>query len=826
MTEVLFVNEAILDGNEIAKLPVTTSQTSMSRRHAIAIAAEAFRNHGIIVFHDNSTLYWIPTTLGTARNALDDYIQGLGKPTDAVRTCMGSLPEEQQKRLLLELIIKGASVRGVYRAYHSTLFRPNARTAAGWDAASVQIRRHSGDWHAFIEPCALPTEALDGQLDLDEEPLLCVCQRLRECPERESGEDCPLTPPGHIGYFAGLAADTATALFEDSDRPGLRCRRPDCQSSPYVLVKPTRKSTGFFAVQPFLLHRLVRRSRSDAEGQTEYGRVRASLPSAARYEQTRRWTSHLFPGDVLQVGDLQIPVEDCLRNPLGLTSPGDGSSDGLYYPETALRFRPLSSSGQIVDQKWGLDNIGPYDQSMSSRPFKEIEVRLIVPDDPRIVEQAQKLMEFLASGYAARPGTRYPDTPYKGMSKLFKAPLRFDPQKIIRVQPKLSSYEDGVREVTRSWYMSRREPGVIALVVVPSQYPTDVEWTMEEDPYLRAKSLLLSKGLPSQMIEVGKLAGVVDEHVPLGHLLWTLALDMYVKLGGKPWTLQQSIENVGCLVGIGFGLSPYRKTKHIYAGVASVFDHNGEWLRIVPEQMTLSDREYEDLGSRRIISGSSSYKIAEGTAYRLVKQALELYGQTSSQRSDNQSRRQVVIHKNGPIHDCEANGFMRAIAEHMSPNVLGKRFALVSVIKNHGIRLYGNQDPNQRMNRTVTRGAAKLLDDNTAVISTSGKILISRPTKSWYNFQGVGTPEPLLLERYLPQPKALQEVGLGAAETYSIHEIAEQVLALTRLHWGTMRTDVRLPVTSLYAQKVAAFIAHADLDDLDLSQMWDRLWCI
>ncbi len=827
MTDTLLTNEISIRDQDIAAIPVVWCSAALSRRHMLIMAAEAFQQFGLIALQDASVLYLVPTmTLGLNDEVLNYLAQQIKDfdPSGVEQASLASLPEELQRRLLFELIVKGAAAEGVYRAYHSTLFRPQPIAFQNQNAASLRMRHYGERWGVYLDPSLLSVACITGLDQLDEEPLLYLCQYLSQCPEATAGTHCPIVRPGHVGYWAGKVSDPDSDAFRRADRPKLRCRMDNRQTGDFVLVKPTRKSQACVAMQAFLLHRIVRSGKTGAnpDSSTSFA---TNVISTVRFSKTQDWLRKVFPSGQLQVGQVQVPVQNGLSQPVTLKEPADLSSCEVYYPEVGLRFDPRGTSWRIVDQKRGLDKFGPYDQRLSSRPFKRLIGRVIVPDAPEIIRHVTKLMQFLSKGYAEREGTRYRDAAFGGMQEVFKVPLVFNADDILTVEPTVAAYEKAATDLAKWWRLSGAERGTIALVVVPSQYPEQDEWTMAEDPYLRVKALLLNKGLPSQMIEVAKLSGIDDTQVPFGHLLTTLALDMYVKVGGKPWTLQQPIENVNCFIGIGFGLSRERKANHIYVGVASVFDRLGEWLDIIPEQQSLSEEDYESLRNRSFLEGSGSYKIAEYAAYQLVNEALKVYKQTRQQRQTIQVR-QIVIHKNGEIHDCEAKGFLRAISEHTG-DASGVRFALVSVIKDHGIRLYGGPDPSSRkLDRTVTRGAVKLLDDNTAVVSTSGKILTSTPTKSWYSYHGMGTPEPIMLERYVPGSDTLKPFGLNVGQMYSLREIVGQALALTRLHWGTMRVDVRLPVTSLYAQNVAALMAQTDLNDLDLSQMSGNLWCV
>jgi hypothetical protein len=129
------------------------------------------------------------------------------------------------------------------------------------------------------------------------------------------------------------------------------------------------------------------------------------------------------------------------------------------------------------------------------------------------------------------------------------------------------------------------------------------------------------------------------------------------------------------------------------------------------------------------------------------------------------------------------------------------------------------------VDRTVSRGAVVFPDNASAFVSTSGKLIRTGPFGS-VRFLGIGTPEPLLLQAYEPDDDTLSAHGFTRKELYGRGPLAEQVLALAKLHWGSIRSDVRLPVTTLFAQRVARLLSSAEASGLDLPDMRSRLACI
>lgn len=302
-----------------------------------------------------------------------------------------------------------------------------------------------------------------------------------------------------------------------------------------------------------------------------------------------------------------------------------------------------------------------------------------------------------------------------------------------------------------------------------------------------------------------------------GHILWHFALSLYVKMGGKPWALARQINNVNCLIGIGFGKAKQEKNS-IYVGIANIFDSHGQWLSFTSEDKELNAEEVASLENREFgVATTSSYKLHKDLTYKIAKGSLSVYVQSSTSAIPTM----VVLHKNGKMYEFEALGFLQALSEFVldgGQKLSSTKFALVSIIKNHDLRVYGPDNINESLpiQNTVSRGAVHLINENTAVVATTGK------NQSYY--PGIGTPRPLILERFCPSDETLKVAGFDKAQMYSIEEICDQVLSLTKLHWGTTRS-IRLPITSEYAQRIARFVARSQVR-VELLLKLKKLWWV
>ena len=114
-----------------------------------------------------------------------------------------------------------------------------------------------------------------------------------------------------------------------------------------------------------------------------------------------------------------------------------------------------------------------------------------------------------------------------------------------------------------------------ALVVVPDfsrQMPDD------HNPYLHAKALLLTNGIPSQELRVATLH---QPDLSLQYTLRNIAVSLYAKMDGAPWTVSQPrTYNDEIVIGMGMaevaGSRVEKRQRHM--GITTVFLGDGNFL--------------------------------------------------------------------------------------------------------------------------------------------------------------------------------------------------------------------------------------------------------
>jgi hypothetical protein len=804
------LNEIRIPTSELRSIRVRKYRFDRAHKRRIG---SPLRKGGYVPVFSGDTFFVMTTKQQPDGATFDDYFdEELGLELEDEVGFL-ELKESIQRRFITTLMKEGAA-RGIaqsgpmqYFETGKTLFK-NA-----YDACNIDIRIYEDHFSIFIDPTVLillPVTSVSlAMLEGDRTVIKLVnkddIQRLKEWGHSPY--------PAKIGYFSRLGDSVATISEETA-----------------ILVKRSPKAAEEFRYPAFALHLIARRE----EVRLAANQIRSHIRPLAcfRLNRTREWVDRFFADNKLIVNDRMIGAESKVVSYYEPAVYGTASgSQALIYPETALLFDRVATKTN-TSQLWGLIYHKPFDHNDGSRTFTEIRPWIIVPYDEPLVALVRKLCGFLANEYPKRDTAPLGDLWFKGLKSQFGVPLvPPSDQDILRVNGSVESYVARAEDLLMKWKQEGSDPSRIVLVIVPDLYgdidePEDAKQETD-DPYLHVKKLFVEGGLPCQMVEYNTLYDIEDTEVGYGYTVWTLALDMYVKLGGKPWTLDRPLGNVNCLIGIGFGRDSDALRNQLYVGVANVFDEAGQWLSVSSEDRELGKEDIESIKEREYWSPETpSFKIKEEVTRQIVDRSLRLY----LAKPNAQLPEKVVLHKNGRLYDSEAAGFLSAVVDH-AKSIEQLRLGLVSIYKSNDLRMYGppagSPEKVWRLEHTVTRGCAFIFDESCAVIATTGKVYEvprGRPEGS-YSYKGIGTPDPLIIERNLPSQDLLGEYGLNESNFYSIEELCEHVLALTKLHWGTMRQDIRLPVTSLFSQRIARFMAKAEIR-AEESLKWTKPWWI
>ncbi|RLI80297.1 hypothetical protein DRP04_08330 [Archaeoglobales archaeon] len=303
---------------------------------------------------------------------------------------------------------------------------------------------------------------------------------------------------------------------------------------------------------------------------------------------------------------------------------------------------------------------------------------------------------------------------------------------------------------------------VLAYIPKSSRYFTNT-------PYYRLKAILATHGFPSQMITENTFTNLKWSYL-------NLASAIFSKAGGVPWVLESEMKNTDILIGISASNLVSKKVGQSssprYVGYVNVFDSYGKWMFFEGTAKPYSKENRLEQFSELLNRALSKFKSEKG-----------YYPQG------------IVIHYYKKWGKTERNYVLKILDDLLDEyNV-----CFVSIDDSHPFRLFDMSTPDG----SFPRGSYVFLSENEILLSTTGYAEIGS--------KRMGTPK-LLRIRAIQHPEAF----------ITLDEIAEQVLALTKLNWATATPIVREPVTLLFSREIAyltAAVSEQEWESLNKSEV-------
>lgn len=246
---------------------------------------------------------------------------------------------------------------------------------------------------------------------------------------------------------------------------------------------------------------------------------------------------------------------------------------------------------------------------------------------------------------------------------------------------------------------------------------------------------------------------------------WNFYIANYYKAGGTPWKMVRDLSALTtCYVGVSF----YHTTdgSQIKTSLAQVFDERG--LGIIVRGGTAVE-------TRR----DRTPHLLEDDAYALLASALHIY-----RKEHRTIPARVVVHKTSKFFSGEVAGFGEAVDEQ------GIEELDLVHLRPSSLRLFreGQYPPLRGTYLSPTE------DDALVILNTRGSIPFYRTYPGMYI------------------PKAL-EIAVHQSE-HSAVELAEEVLALTKMNWNNTQFDSSDPITIRGSRKVGELLRYAGENDV------------
>ena len=731
---------------------------------------------------------------------------------------LNAIPGRTLERLIFAIVSNQAYKKGLFTIYGRTLFKPTQQEGKLAHVAT-ETTLFLDDKYAkldltptFIALVNINQTYREERHDLE---LVTLCKHRVGCPLSEKDGSCPYQNPGKLGYYSKeISIERLPSDRQQSFKSAFEKCPSISEIKKVVLVKASKKADSTLAFPPFIVH--ARFSKTDLATEIQLARKYRNatlMNSAKRFNETSLIIHEIFNlnDDVtsgtarwgIQVNDVELPVDIVFFESQDISSISKAGYKAIQIPLQNVVNDMQNPQPKSFGGGWMFSTWGAYDRNDANRIFDKVNPYLIVPKE--FAFKARSLLNILTDGeYKAKTSAKN-DTDFLGINRA-ESRKKYNTEfiNVWDVEEGVYTVEDPnvdywkyVLDIKRDWNKDvTKDLSRIALVVVPSVDEDD-----ENSIYHRLKKVFVEEGIPSQFITTDTLDGLDNGNIAFGPILQSLWLNIYSKMGGKPWRLANRLGNVHAFIGIGFGLNPREKRNYVYAGVAHVFDRYGSWVDIASDYEDVSDDERKDFSSPdKFTQGTSSYKISRNLTQSIIYEALRLYQQNQSQTGE--SPKNIILHKLGKIYDCEVIGFLEGIRQ-----ILGTldncKLGILQIEQEHQLRLYGDSDSKPMVDRAIMRGRGLILDTSKLVLATTGSVL--RGSKKFYF--GIGTPNPLLLTSVVPSNDLLEQYKCGVNQFYKIEELTNHVMALTQLHWGSSRDNIRLPITTLYARKVADLIS-------------------
>lgn len=735
-------------------------------------------------------------------------------------------PERVIDRLTFAMISFQAMRQGIFTIFGRILFRPTLLTERlAHKAVEASTCIEDGYLKIFLDPTFIALTEISKTVRQNKTNIelvgLCSFRNKKLCPLVRQDGACDCLFPGKLGYYF---KEVKVAELDKGQKEYLEKRFRICPKfathTDFTLVKSSKNGKIFSAYPSYTV--FLKLSKLDLSSNPELRnqyRKATLMSSVDRLKYTNEWIKQIFFSEqkglqnwgAIKINDVEIPVEIILS----VTNTSDlGSPQGVYktyqIQDQQIVNDSLNPTPQSYSGGWLFTSRGAFDRWDPKRPFKSVSPYLIIPNEEQVIVPTRQLFNWLSDGnYQSRfkgdqdfAGINQPSNKGKyntSFTNVFK-----EEENLFMVDGSLHSYHSAVEDIKRDWIInSNRDLNKHVIVIIPDDDDN------ENNPYYyEIKKILVEEGIPSTFITLETLRKLEDPNVAFGPILQSIWLNIYAKMGGKPWRLANQLENVHCFIGIGFGINPRMSGNNIFAGIAHVFDKYGSWIDVASDSTNLTETDLDSFdGPEKFTQGSASFKISQSVTQNIVYNALKLYQQKQTKTHENATN--IVLHKLGQIYECEVIGFLEGIRQVLG-SLGGCKLGILQIEQDHHIRLYGPPAESGKENYTIYRGSALQPSQTKLVLATTGRSHRQTASGLHTNYPGIGTPQPLLLTSIVPSQQILQKYGCTSNQLFDIVNLSRHTMALTQLHWGSLKDNVRLPITALYAQKVADLISKTD----------------
>ena len=408
----------------------------------------------------------------------------------------------------------------------------------------------------------------------------------------------------------------------------------------------------------------------------------------------------------------------------------------------------------------GLHNFGPF--SADTFPKKSPTILAVIPSN--IQGRAETFLNHFQKGFPASTG-KYPGPYEKGFARHFALA---NPAIIKVVVPAKDPGNPGANynaAITAALAKLTTMPDV-ALVFIEDEHSTLAD---DRNPYVQSKGLLMAHGIP---VQEARHETISAPQYSLQYNMINIAVAMYAKMGGIPWTVAADATVSDELV-IGMGhceLSRDRfSERQRFVGLTTVFKGDGNYLLA----NCSSECTYEQ------------YPAVLKTTLRDL--LLDLKVRNGWKAGDTV---RLIFHSIKPLKNVEVGGIVAEAVAALDPTIHFEH-AFLTIKQDHPFKVFDSAEQGKNSNGKAkgalvpSRGFCAKIGPRSKILSVNGP---SQLKTEW-----AGLPVPLLIE--LHRGSSFQD------QWY----LAGQVFNFTGLSWRSTQPSP-LPVTLLYSKLIAELL--------------------
>jgi hypothetical protein len=451
--------------------------------------------------------------------------------------------------------------------------------------------------------------------------------------------------------------------------------------------------------------------------------------------------------------------------------------------EPLLAFDSTDTNQIAVNPLIGLRDFGPFSSRLSGSLDAPIRIALLAPqsDLPRLRGQ---LNELVHPQVVRERRTYLP--PWPGFEAVFRVKLApaDDSAQIplsATLDKDLASAQNPRKHLTQALVGGLRTLDLVrdrfdvVVFYLPQRFqPFFEDRDSDFDLHDSVKAVAAQLGLTTQIVTDGALTYRCRASVA-----WRLATALHAKAGWIPWKLDTrslALDTDTAYIGLSYALRTSSDGATVFVTCCSqVFDSDGGGMEFV------------------------AYDVGQGADPRnpfltredmrlVMARSLALY----QDRHTGRSPQRLVVHKQTPFQEQEVAGCVDAWGATTDLSCINITSPPWRGVALDAPRSGGNQaNPSYAM----PRGTAFQLDQRSVLLWVGGNAPQATLTGHDNYFQGgKGIPRPLLLTR---------DAGAGP-----LHDVAAQVLALSKMDWNNDSLYDGLPCTVRYAKVLARTIKH------------------